>query len=555
MIRRNNRIKESGRIKRAGIIMTAVCVVLLFGGCAGDGGNNNSSGYAGENDYLNNQEAAPDSSEKRPLRPVTATVTLEDKNIKIDGAGASADGSTLNISADGVYEIAGKLSDGQIIIDAPDTAVVELVLAGIDITSTKNAAIYCKKCDELVVTLKENTNNILNDASSYTYENTEKKEPNATLFSKTDMNIGGSGWLTVNANFKHAINSKDNLLIKGGGYKITSAADAVRGNDSLEIVNGKFEINSAGDGFQAGETLKISGGTYDITTGGTPLEESDSQKAFKAETLVTIDGGNFIINSIDDAVHSNTDVVINAGTFNINTEDDGIHADRNLYINGGDINIASCYEGFEGTIIEVNGGNSVISASNDAISAAAGTPEAQEHTGRGANPNVQAWFKGGEISAVAGGDVVDSNGNIYVTGGTLRLSAPSAPDYEGSLLCNGDVTISGGTITAVGNMGVNVYWDKQPVLWFSHINSLPSGTKLEIRDSEGKVVLDYKTQSVAVQSTYTTPEFKVGETYSLYVDGNKKTEITLKDGMNAVGDNGGVFTGGYGRGNMASFRG
>lgn len=83
--------------------------------------------------------------------------------------------------------------------------------------------------------------------------------------------------------------------------------------------------------------------------------------------------------------------------------------------------IPVCYEGFEGTIIEVNGGKSFIDASNDAVSAAAGTPESEGFSGRGGNPDVQVWFNGGEVEAVSGGDTVDSNGNIYVTGSTLDV--------------------------------------------------------------------------------------------------------------------------------------
>lgn len=372
-------------------------------------------------------------------------------------------------------------------------------------------------------------------------------------------------------------------MIEGGGFKVNSVADAIKGKDSINILNGKFEITSGGDGFQASNdenpelgyvqitggdfvikscgdavqaetSLTISGGNFDITTDGKPTGTSDSQKGLKAGTLLTVENGSFKIISKDDSGHCDVDTVINGGKFYIETKDDGIHADRNLYINGGEIEIPVCYEGFEGTIIEVNGGKSFIKASNDAVSAAAGTPEAESWSGGGANPNVQAWFKGGELEAVAGGDVVDSNGNIYVTGGTLRLSAPPYPDYEGSLLCNGDVTISGGNIAAIGCMGVNVYWDKQPVLWFSHVNDIPNGAVLSIRDVSGNILLELTMREDAVQSVYTTPDFKVGETYSLYIDGVKKIDVTLKEGMNAIGDDGGKFTGGYSRGNMASFR-
>ncbi len=199
-------------------------------------------------------------------------------------------------------------------------------------------------------------------------------------------------------------------------------------------MDGEYIIIAGGDAIQAETTVTVSGGIFDISTEGGLSGISDSQKGLKAGPLLMVENGAFNINSRDDALHSDIDTEINGGTFYIETGDDGIHANRNLYINGGDINIPKCYEGFEATVIEVNGGKSFINASNDAISAAAGTQEAESFGGRGGNPNVQAWFNGGEIEAVSGGDTVDSNGNIYVTGSTLRLSSPPYPDYEG-LLC------------------------------------------------------------------------------------------------------------------------
>ncbi len=514
---------------------------------------------------------------ERPTRPVTTTVTLADGNIGITGSGATAADNILSITADGVYEISGTLNGGQVLIDAPKDAKVELVLSGVNITAGENAAIYCKNADELIITLAENTKNALTDASKFIYADTANEEPNATLYCDTDMNIGGNGSLTVNAGFAHGILVKDDLVVDGGSYTVTAVEDGVRGKDSITVLNGNFDITASGDGFksnnadsaevgwivfedgtynitangdavQAESALTVNGGKFDIITEGMPTGTSDSQKGLKCVTLLKITDGEFNIITKDDGVHSNTDVQIDGGSFHIETNDDGIHADRNLYINGGEINIPTCYEGFEGTIIEVNGGKSFIDARNDAIGAAAGTAESESFSGRGGNPNVQVWFNGGEVEAVSGGDTVDSNGNIYVTGGTLRLSSPPAPDYEGSLLCNGDVTISGGNIAVVGCMGVNVYTGEQPVLWVSHAMELPNGTVLSLRDKNGNTLSEITTRKSAVQSAYTSPELKAGETYSLYIDGKKKIEVTLKNGMNTTGDDGGDFTGGYRRG-------
>lgn len=221
-------------------------------------------------------------------------------------------------------------------------------------------------------------------------------------------------------------------------------------------------------------------GTYNITANG---------DAVQAESSLTVNGGNFDIIT-EGATTGTSDSQIDSGNIYIETEDDGIHADRNLYINGGEINIPTCYESFEGTIIEVNGGKSFIDERNDAIGAAVGTAESESFSSRGGNPNSQVWFNGGEVEAVSGGDTVDSNGNIYVTGGTV----------------------------------------------------------LSLRDKNGNTLSEITTRKSAMQSAHTSPELKAGETYSLYIDGKKKIEVALKNGMNTIGDDGGEFTGGYRRG-------
>ncbi len=517
------------------------------------------------------------------IAEATTSIHLSDDRIDITGHGARAQGNTLTITEDGVYELTGTLSNGQIVIDASKKATVELILSGVDITASENAAIYCKKADLLIITLTDGTQNTVKDASRFSFADKEKEEPNATIFSKCDLRIGGTGRLTVHASYRHGINTKDDLVIDGGEFVLDTAVDALRGSDSINVKAGNFQIVAGGDGFkssksdddskgwvlledgsyqmnvsgdavQAETDLTISGGSFTVTTEGKPAGGSDSQKGFKAGNLLTVNGGVFDLHTADDAFHADVDAVINDGVLTIETKDDGIHADRYLTINGGNIQIPVCYEGLEGTIITYNGGNTFIKASNDALSGAAGTPEAEAFSGRGANPNVEVRINGGELEAVARGDVVDSNGNITVTGGTLRLSAPPWPDYEGSLLCNGDVTITGGTIASVGCMGVNVYWGEQPILWVSHSKELPSGTVLSLRDSTGNTITELTTLSDAVQSVFTSPALTAGETYTLFIDDAKQLDVTLGSGMNAIGDDGGSFTGGYSRGNMAEYR-
>lgn len=136
----------------ARILAFLLAFMLLLSGCSGSNGGDTVATDPTSGDPVTLQStaevipppAAPDLSEQRPTRPVTTTVTLADNNIQVEGNGASANGNTLTITADGVYEITGTLADGQIVINAPDKAEVEIVLSGINVSNSKNSAIYCK---------------------------------------------------------------------------------------------------------------------------------------------------------------------------------------------------------------------------------------------------------------------------------------------------------------------------------------------------------------------------------------------------------------------------
>jgi len=187
-------------------------------------------------------------------------------------------------------------------------------------------------------------------------------------------------------------------------------------------------------------------------------------------------------------------------------------------------------------------------ADDDAIGAAAKTDEAKSNGGANGNPNVKVYINGGEIEAVSGGDTIDSNGDIFVTGGKLRLSSPADPYYEGVLLCNGTVHISGGDIAMVGNVGVELTVENQPVLFISHPSTQKAGSIVSLQDADGKTILSVTSQKDFKQTIFSSPQLEIGKTYTVFIDDIRKTEITLNDMIGKTADDGGTFTGGYPRG-------
>ncbi len=97
-----------------------------------------------------------------------------------DSAYVIIDGSQICITAEGIYRLSGTLADGQIIIDAPDTDKVQLILSGVDITSNSSAAIYALEADKVFITLAEETQNNL--ANGGTYEAVDENSPDRHLY-------------------------------------------------------------------------------------------------------------------------------------------------------------------------------------------------------------------------------------------------------------------------------------------------------------------------------------------------------------------------------------
>ena len=239
-------------------------------------------------------------------------VSFEADAITIDGSGATEADSILTITQPGTYILSGTLSEGQVRVEAADEADVQIVLNGASITNSTGSAIYVKSSNQTTITLAENTTNTLTDGESYTFEDSED-EPDATLFSKTDLVLNGTGTLVIDANYAHAIKSKDDVTIAEGSYDITAVGDGIKGRDSLTIQSGTFNIVSGGDGLQTTNEeeegkgyLSIQSGSFTVTAGGDGIQ---------AATDLQIIGGDFALTTGGGSANSSKDASSGTGGF------------------------------------------------------------------------------------------------------------------------------------------------------------------------------------------------------------------------------------------------
>jgi len=523
------------------------------------------------------------------------TITLSDDEIDVSGIGVAVTGSTVTILQSGTYSISGSMSDGQIIVNSEDEGTVFLILDGVDINSSNSAAIYVLNAKKTVISLADGTDNYLSDGVSHVFADTEDEEPDSVLFSEDDLVINGSGSLTIDVNYKHGIVSKDDLIIISGNITITAVSDGIRGRDSIVIAGGNIDITadndgmqsnndkdtekgyilieggiinieSGNDGIQAETNIVVNDGEINILSGGgtqnivvaedvneqtkdssVAAEETESTKGIKAVSLIQINGGIIDIDSHDDAIHSDNVVEINNGTLTLSTDDDGIHADNSIIINDGNIDIENCNEAIEGTVLTVNGGEIRMNASDDGFNASDGTGSAGMPGNEIANGDCALYINGGYIVIYSNADSVDSNGIIYMTGGTVIANGPQSYT-NGALDSDGEFIIEGGVLIAVGSSGMAESPDgnssQNSVLYlFDTVQAV--GTMIYIVSEDDEQLLAYNPVKEYQSIAFSSPELETGKTYTVYSGGSidsQETDGVHEDGNYSTGTVVGEFT-------------
>jgi len=437
--------------------------------------------------------------------------------IQLNGTSATAssdsvqiNGSTVIIKEEATYEISGALN-GMLVVDAPDTAKLQLVFNGVDIASETSAALYILEADKVFVTLADGTANTLANGGSFVA--IDDNNIDGALFSKQDLTLNGSGSLSVTSPAGHGIVCKDDLVITGGTYLVNSASHGLDANDSVRIAEAALTIDSGkdaihcensedaakgfiyisggtikaeaeGDGIAASAYMQIADGTIDLLVGGgsengskaqsdnfggfmggghgggrpggmgsnnssnTITEEnSTSMKGLKAANSMLISGGNITINSADDAIHSDISIIINGGSFTIASGDDAIHAEDTLTVTAGNIDISESYEGLEALHIDVQGGDIKLVASDDGLNAAGGTDQSGTTGGRDGMFGGGPGGMGGGRPGGGGFGGMSGNANGSIKVSSGSLYINSSGD---GMDANGTLEISGGYTVVVG---------------------------------------------------------------------------------------------------------
>jgi len=271
-----------------------------------------------------------------------------------------------------------------------------------------------------------------------------------------------------------------------------------------------------------------------INGNGTLNISSNYATALKAKDNLIILGGKLNIESVGKAIKGTDSVTIENADITINVEDDGITTDGALVINSGTIKMEKVGEGLE-----------AVTMIDDSA-----TDEEKEAYGEENQADTYFRITGGTVNVTAGGDGIDSNGQVYIEGGTLNVSGPaSGPDV--ALDYNGKATITGGTFISTGAQEMFESFDSSSTQNFINVfysTAVSGGTEVKVTDKSGNVVLSYTPTNDFTAVILSSDKLVTGETYTVSAGSNSE-EITISAGENTIGEQSGGM--GFGGGNGA----
>ncbi|MDR0436334.1 MAG: carbohydrate-binding domain-containing protein [Propionibacteriaceae bacterium] len=450
-----------------------------------------------------------------PGQPDTDTIDVNLANAADPAHGIQAENGAVILTRSGSYRLYGTLA-GRVVVDCKGGSFT-VILDGVSVTSDVPGAFVVTAADEVVLHLAAGSFNMLRD--SWDGANLDSNAPNAALHSVADLGITGSGTLTVIGAID-GIASTDGLVIADGTIEVSAGDDALRGKDYLTLSGGVLTLDANGDAMKS-------------------THETDAARGY-----VWIDGGIITATAGTDCVDATTDMLISGGELRLSCGDDGLHGEVLAIIDGGMVDITRSYEGVEAPVVVVAGGVTRIVSSDDGLNAAGGDGSAAPGTGgRGGRPGGPGGggpgglgmdgdpskyalvISGGTLTIDAGGDGLDSNGSMSISGGDITVYGPT--NQGNGALDSSGLSLTGGRLLALGAAGMAEGPAEYTQAWIGAVFSAGAGANITVTDmSNTAFTWSFTILKASGCMVFSVPELVSGATYSIAVNGEVLGSLT-----------------------------
>ncbi|MDO5749847.1 MAG: carbohydrate-binding domain-containing protein [Rothia sp. (in: high G+C Gram-positive bacteria)] len=428
--------------------------------------------------------------------------------------GVSVENGVITINAAGTYKLSGEYS-GQIKVEVTKNDKVTLILDNATISNSSGAAINIVQADEVVLYTASGTTNTISDGSSYSA--TGENDPDAAIYSKADLTLAGEGNLKVTGSYQEGIHTKDGLVIAGGTVDVTAKNTGIKGKDYVDILGGTINVTAQQDGIKSTNSTEDNRGWTRMSGGTVTISAGDD--GFKAEHTLEISGGTLNVTKSNEGIEAQYINILD-GTVNVTSSDDGINASYTE--SSSSTTSTSSSQNSQGSANAPGGMGQPPAGSRGGNSNGGGMGNGGPGGmggGHGTFAVVDAAVNilGGTVTVNANGDGIDSNGVATLSGGTVTVNGPFTGGNT-SLDTNGDLLLNGSTVV-VANAG-DMFEAPASTSTSGYVKvtgSFKQGSTVQVADSSGKVVANYKVSSssaklVMVSSSAITK----GQSYTVY---------------------------------------
>ena len=444
--------------------------------------------------------------------------------------GVSVENGTITITSGGTYRLTGEYS-GQVKIDAAKTDTVRLVLDNAKITNSTGAAINVVSAAEAIIYTAAGTTNTVADEANYTA--TGDDDPDAAIYSTANLTLTGEGSLSVEGAYEEGIHTTGGLVIASGTLEVNAANTGIKGKDYVDITGGIVNVTAAQDGIKSTNTDDESLGFTRLSAGSVTVSAGDD--GLKAPHTLEISGGTLNIEKSNEGIEAQYINILD-GDVTVNSTDDGINAslkdsssDTSSDTTSGTATAGQqTQQNQNGQVQQAPaGGGAAPGGSQGSTGQNQNMPQppadgAMPGGGGGTFEVIDAAINisGGTVTVNAEGDGIDSNGTATFSGGTVTVNGPAAGGNN-ALDSNGDLLLNGGTVTT----GSTADMFKAPssastsgYLKITDSSALTQGSTVQVTDSSGTVVANYKITTSGVQLVLVSNKNIVkGQSYTVSV--------------------------------------
>ena len=470
--------------------------------------------------HYTNEDLTWDSSGEKTIDLANPTAT----------DGVSVENGTITITSGGTYRITGEYS-GQVKIEATKTDTVRLVLDNAKITNSTGAAINVVSAAEAIIYTAAGTTNTVADEANYTA--TGDDDPDAAIYSTANLTLTGEGSLSVEGAYEEGIHTTGGLVIASGTLEVNAANTGIKGKDYVDITGGIVNVTAAQDGIKSTNTDDESMGFTRLSAGSVTVSAGDD--GLKAPHTLEISGGTLNIEKSNEGIEAQYINILD-GDVTVNSTDDGINAslkdsssDTSSDTTSGTATTGQqTQQNQNGQVQQAPaGGGAAPGGSQGSTGQNQNMPQpptdgAMPGGGSGTFEVVDAAINisGGTVTVNAEGDGIDSNGTATFSGGTVTVNGPAAGGNN-ALDSNGDLLLNGGTVTTGSTADMFEAPSSASTSGYLKItdsSALTQGSTVQVTDSSGTVVANYKITTSGVQLVLVSNKNIVkGQSYTVSV--------------------------------------